>query len=194
MTIVGTSVDQNHAGWNAIMMNTRAPIANAILRLHLTNIFHSWPYITLVLLLLISMSVCTFRRVIPKRFPKDRAVPIENFGLHASSRIDARFRRDESTRSALRSPAWFHGADARHRWRRPLDLRRQAEVGALRRARRTRGIRGHRDRRVRRLAMGVSRPVADLLRPNCERAAGRLERNVSRASSAVSSRCRPKKV
>jgi cytochrome c biogenesis protein len=82
LTIVGTSVDQNQPP-ERYYEEYPAAMANAILRLHLTNIFHSWPYLSLVLLLLLSMSVCTFRRVIPKRFPKDRALPIENFGLHA---------------------------------------------------------------------------------------------------------------
>jgi len=83
LTLVGTSVDQNIPP-EQYYQEYPAPMANAILRLHLTNVFHSWPYIALVLLLLLSMSVCTFRRVIPKRFPKDRALPIENFGLHAA--------------------------------------------------------------------------------------------------------------
>ena len=82
-TIIGTVVDQNQAPEQYYAEYPMA-VANAILRLHLTNVFHSVPYISLVVLLLVSMSVCTFRRVIPKRFPKDRAVPIENFGLHAS--------------------------------------------------------------------------------------------------------------
>jgi len=87
-----------------------APMANAILRLHLTNIFHSWPYITLVLLLLISMSVCTFRRVIPKRFPKDRAVPIENFGLHATQESGLDFK---ATSDAVGAFARRHGFTVR---------------------------------------------------------------------------------
>lgn len=83
MTTIGTIVDQNQPEqhyYDAYPL----PIANAIVRLHLTGIFHSIPYISLIVLLLLSMSVCTFRRVIPKRFPKDRAVPIGNFGLHAA--------------------------------------------------------------------------------------------------------------
>ncbi len=82
-TIVGTSVDQNQAP-EQYYQEYPAAMANAILRLHLTNVFHSWPYLALVLLLLLSMAVCTFRRVIPKRFPKDRALAIENLGLYAS--------------------------------------------------------------------------------------------------------------
>jgi len=82
-TTVGTIVDQNQAP-ETYYQEYPATVANLILRLHLTNVFHSVPYIALVGLLVVSMSVCTFRRVIPKRFPKDRAVPIENFGLHSS--------------------------------------------------------------------------------------------------------------
>ena len=82
LTIVGTSVDQNQPA-ERYYEEYPVPMANAILRLHLTNIFHSWPYLSLVILLLVSMAVCTFRRVIPKRFPKDRALPLENFGLYA---------------------------------------------------------------------------------------------------------------
>jgi cytochrome c biogenesis protein len=82
-TTVGTIVDQNQAPETYYQEYPQA-VANLILRLHLTNVFHSLPYISLVVLLLVSMSVCTFRRVIPKRFPRDRAVPIENFGLHAA--------------------------------------------------------------------------------------------------------------
>jgi cytochrome c biogenesis protein len=82
MTTIGTIIDQNQPEQHYYDAYPLA-VANAVVRLHLTNIFHSVPYISLVVLLLISMSVCTFRRVIPKRFPKDRAVPIRNFGLHA---------------------------------------------------------------------------------------------------------------
>jgi cytochrome c biogenesis protein ResB len=81
-TTIGTIVDQNQPPQHYYDEYPLA-VANAVVRLHLTNVFHSVPYISLVVLLLLSMSVCTFRRVIPKRFPKDRAVPIGNFGLHA---------------------------------------------------------------------------------------------------------------
>ena len=84
MTTIGTIVDQNQPEQH-YYDTYPLPIANAVVRLHLTSIYHSVPYISLVVLLLLSMSVCTFRRVIPKRFPKDRAVPIGNFGLHAEA-------------------------------------------------------------------------------------------------------------
>jgi cytochrome c biogenesis protein len=82
-TTIGTIVDQNQDPQHYYDVYP-AYVANLVLRLHLDTILHSVPYFSLIVLLLISMSVCTFRRVIPKRFPKDRAVPIENFGLHAS--------------------------------------------------------------------------------------------------------------
>lgn len=81
MTTIGTIVDQNK---DAQHYYDAYPsyVANLILRLHLDTILHSVPYFSLIVLLLASMTVCTFRRVIPKRFPKDRAVPVQNFGLH----------------------------------------------------------------------------------------------------------------
>lgn len=82
-TTIGTIVDQNQDPQHYYDMYP-AYVANLVLRLHLDTILHSIPYFSLIVLLLISMSVCTFRRVIPKRFPKDRAVPIENFGLHGT--------------------------------------------------------------------------------------------------------------
>ncbi|MBC5823576.1 MAG: cytochrome c biogenesis protein ResB [Candidatus Eremiobacteraeota bacterium] len=82
-TTIGTAVDQNQPP-ERYYEEYPVPVANLVLRLHLTNVFHSIPYISLIVLLLVSMSVCTFRRVIPKRFPKDRAVPIEKFALHAA--------------------------------------------------------------------------------------------------------------
>src|SRR5215472_11672546 len=83
MTTIGTIVDQNQDAQHYYDMYPAA-VANLILHLHLDTVLHSIPYFSLIVLLLISMTVCTFRRVIPKRFPKDRAVPIENFGLHGA--------------------------------------------------------------------------------------------------------------
>jgi cytochrome c biogenesis protein len=81
-TTVGTIIDQNQTP-DHYYAEYPAPVANLVVRLHLDGVFHSVPYIALVVLLLISMTVCTFRRVIPKRFPPDRAVPIDHFALHA---------------------------------------------------------------------------------------------------------------
>lgn len=83
MTTIGTIVDQNQDPQH-YYDEYPAAVANLVLRLHLDTVLHSIPYFSLIVLLLVSMTVCTFRRVIPKRFPKDRAVPIEAFGLHGS--------------------------------------------------------------------------------------------------------------
>ena len=83
-TTVGTIIDQNQTP-DHYYSEYPAPVANLVVRLHLDGVFHSVPYISLVVLLLVSMAVCTFRRVIPKRFPPDRAVPIDHFALHASA-------------------------------------------------------------------------------------------------------------
>jgi cytochrome c biogenesis protein len=88
MTTLGTIVDQNKDPQYYYDLYP-AGVANLVLRLHLDTVLHSVPYFSLIVLLLISMTVCTFRRVIPKRFPKDRAVPIENFGLHGSVSLAA---------------------------------------------------------------------------------------------------------
>ena len=85
LTTVGTIIDQGQTP-DHYYQEYPAAVANLVVRLHLDGVFHSVPYISLVVLLLVSMSVCTFRRVIPKRFPPDRAVPIEHFALRASAR------------------------------------------------------------------------------------------------------------
>jgi cytochrome c biogenesis protein len=97
MTAIGTIVDQGKEP-QAYYDMYPPYVANMVLRLHLDTILHSIPYFSLIVLLLVSMSVCTFRRVIPKRFPKDRAVPIENFGLHGH--IAANATRDDAAGNA----------------------------------------------------------------------------------------------
>ena len=86
LTTVGTIIDQGQTP-DHYYQEYPAAVANLVVRLHLDGVFHSVPYISLVVLLLVSMSVCTFRRVIPKRFPADKAVPIEHFALRASARV-----------------------------------------------------------------------------------------------------------
>jgi cytochrome c biogenesis protein len=97
MTTIGTIVDQNKDPQYYYDMYP-SYVANLVLRLHLDTILHSVPYFSLIVLLLVSMSVCTFRRVIPKRFPKDRAVGVENFGLHGS--VSMTSGRDETASTA----------------------------------------------------------------------------------------------
>lgn len=128
MTTIGTIVDQNGAPQHYYDMYP-AYVANLVLRLHLDTILHSVPYFSLIVLLLVSMSVCTFRRVIPKRFPKDRAVGIENFGLHASVAMPSGREEAASTAQAylksqgfavraqdIDGAAWIFGD--KHKWAR----------------------------------------------------------------------------
>jgi len=102
-TTVGTLVDQNQSP-DHYYQEYPAAVANLVVRLHLDGVFHSVPYIALVVLLLVSMSVCTFRRVIPKRFPPDRAVPIDHFALHASAQVPG-----DQAAAAAASDAYFRG-------------------------------------------------------------------------------------
>ncbi|HET9394318.1 MAG TPA: cytochrome c biogenesis protein ResB [Candidatus Rubrimentiphilum sp.] len=65
-----------------------APLARLILRLNFDNIYHTPYYVGIIGLILLSLAVCTFKRVIPARLPPLRAVNIEKIPLHAS--IDVR--------------------------------------------------------------------------------------------------------
>jgi len=108
-TTVGTLIDQNQTP-DHYYQEYPSAVANLVIRLHLDGVFHSVPYISLVVLLLVSMSVCTFRRVIPKRFPADRAVPIEHFALRASANVAG-----TQAAAAAASDAYFrqHGFNVR---------------------------------------------------------------------------------
>jgi cytochrome c biogenesis protein len=64
------------------------PLARLILRLNFDNIYHTPYYVGIIGLILLSLAVCTFKRVIPARLPPLRAVNIEKIQLHAS--IDVR--------------------------------------------------------------------------------------------------------
>ena len=56
MTTIGTIVDQGQAEQH-YYDTYPLPVANAVVRLHLTNIYNSVPYISLVVLLLLSMAL-----------------------------------------------------------------------------------------------------------------------------------------
>ena len=68
MTLIGVIVDQNK-GADFYWQNYTPALARIVLRLHLDNIYHSPAYIAIIGLILISMTVATFRRVIPARLP-----------------------------------------------------------------------------------------------------------------------------
>ncbi|HXP92262.1 MAG TPA: cytochrome c biogenesis protein ResB [Candidatus Binatia bacterium] len=83
LTLIGVVVDQGKdaaAYWNEYP----APVARLILRLHLDNIYHSPAYVGIIGLILVSLAVCTFKRVIPARLPPLRTVKIDAIPLNAS--------------------------------------------------------------------------------------------------------------
>jgi cytochrome c biogenesis protein len=86
-TLIGVIVDQGKDA--AFYWQNYTPVlARVVLRLHLDNIYHSPAYIAIIGLILISLTVATFRRVIPARIPPLRAVKIEHIPLHASLAVE----------------------------------------------------------------------------------------------------------
>lgn len=83
MTMIGVIVDQGKDA-SVYFQSYPAPIARAVLRLDLDNIYHSTGYITIIGLILVSMSVATFYRVIPARMPALRPLKLEAIPLNAS--------------------------------------------------------------------------------------------------------------
>ncbi len=82
LTMIGVIVDQGKDA-SVYFSSYPAAIARAILRLGFDNIYHSPWYIGIIGLILISLAVCTFKRVIPARLPPLRPVKIEKIPLHA---------------------------------------------------------------------------------------------------------------
>jgi len=85
LTLLGVIIDQNRDS-SIYFATYAAPVARLILRLGLDNVYHSAAYIGIIGLILSSLAVCTFRRVIPARLPPLRPVKIDRLPLH--SRID----------------------------------------------------------------------------------------------------------
>jgi cytochrome c biogenesis protein len=83
MTLVGVVVDQGK-DLPTYVGSYGAPLARSIVRLGFDNIYHSPGYVGIVALILISLTVCTFKRVIPARMPRLHPVAIEKIPLHAS--------------------------------------------------------------------------------------------------------------
>ena len=72
-TLIGVIVDQEKDA--SFYWQNYAPVAaRLVLRLHLDNIYHSPAYIAIIGLILVSLTVATFRRVIPARMPPLRMV------------------------------------------------------------------------------------------------------------------------
>ena len=87
LTLIGVIVDQNK-GADFYWQNYTPALARIVLRLHLDNIYHSPAYIAIIGLILVSMTVATFRRVIPARLPALRPVKIDKIPLHASIQVE----------------------------------------------------------------------------------------------------------
>jgi cytochrome c biogenesis protein len=87
LTLLGVIIEQGQDP-GAYMQNYAAPIARAILRLNLDNVYHSPWYVGIIGLILLSLAVCTFKRVIPARLPPLRPITIDKIPLHASFDVD----------------------------------------------------------------------------------------------------------
>jgi cytochrome c biogenesis protein len=87
LTLIGVIVDQGKDA-GAYFDAYAAPIARAILRLGFDNVYHSPWYVGIIGLILLSLTVCTFKRVIPARLPRLHPVKIEAIPLHASFELD----------------------------------------------------------------------------------------------------------
>ena len=88
LTLIGVIVDQGKAP-DIYLASYPAPIARAIVRLSFDNIYHSPWYVGIIGLILLSLTVCTFKRVIPARLPALRPVKIEHVPLNASFDVPA---------------------------------------------------------------------------------------------------------
>jgi cytochrome c biogenesis protein len=87
LTLVGVVVDQGK-DFPTYVASYGAPLARSIVRLGFDNIYHSPWYVGIVALILTSLTVCTFKRVIPARLPRLHPVAIEKIPLHASFEAD----------------------------------------------------------------------------------------------------------
>ncbi|MBV8373378.1 MAG: cytochrome c biogenesis protein ResB, partial [Candidatus Eremiobacteraeota bacterium] len=87
LTLVGVIVDQGKDA-SQYFATYAPPIARLILRLNFDNVYHSPWYVGIVGLILLSLAVCTFKRVIPARLPRLHPVRVEKIPLHASIETD----------------------------------------------------------------------------------------------------------
>jgi cytochrome c biogenesis protein len=87
LTLIGVVVDQDK-DFSTYVASYDAPLARAIVRLGFDNIYHSPWYVGIVALILISLTVCTFKRVIPARLPRLHPVAVEKIPLHATFDAD----------------------------------------------------------------------------------------------------------
>ncbi len=86
-TLIGVIVEQGKPD-GFYLASFAPPLARLILRLDLNNIYHSIAYVGIIGLILTSLAVCTFKRVIPARLPPLRAVAIDRIPLNASIPVE----------------------------------------------------------------------------------------------------------
>ncbi len=106
LTLIGVIVDQGK-DLTTYLSTYPAPIGRAIVRLGFDNIYHSPWYIGIIGLILVSLTVCTFKRVIPARLPPLHPVKIDKIPLNASIGVRGS-ENDVATRveSFFRSRGW----------------------------------------------------------------------------------------
>jgi len=83
MTLVGVIVEQGKDA-STYFDSYSAPLARLILRLNFDNVYHTPYYVGIIALILVSLTVCTFKRVIPARLPVLRPVKIDAIPLNLS--------------------------------------------------------------------------------------------------------------
>jgi cytochrome c biogenesis protein len=88
LTLIGVVVQQGKDPSDYFSMYAPA-LARLILRLNVDNIYHTPYYVGMIGLILVSLTVCTFKRVIPARLPRLNPVKIDKIPLHASIDINA---------------------------------------------------------------------------------------------------------
>jgi len=91
MTLAGVIVQQGKDPSDYFSMYA-PPLARLILRLNVDDIYHTPYYVGIIGLILTSLAVCTFKRVIPARLPALRPVIIDKIPLNATMTV----RGDES--------------------------------------------------------------------------------------------------
>ncbi len=101
LTLAGVIVDQGKDP-SAYFAAYPAPLARLILRLGFDNIYHGAAYVGIIAMILLSLAVCTFKRVIPARLPPLRPVRIEHIALHATVNVE-----DDAPAVRLRVESFF---------------------------------------------------------------------------------------
>src|SRR5579862_5538010 len=87
MTLAGVIVDQGKDP-SEYFSTYAPPLARLLLRLGIDNIYHAPYYVGMIGLILLSLAVCTFKRVIPARLPPLHPVKVDKIPLHADFETD----------------------------------------------------------------------------------------------------------